>query len=115
MIAGKLRAVVASVAFYPVTLVYLAASMTTVAVVGGVVRLDVGLLLLGLASVLVILISMRREVGTVHHLVNAQHDALLAKIGAMALRIDQLLDTLTEAGVAIPADSQGVDRDRAPH
>jgi predicted transporter len=110
----RIRRVVHSVAFYPVTLTYLAGAMITVAVVGDGLRLDIGLVLLGLFAVLVIMLSMSREVGTVHTLVNSQHDALLAKIGAMALRIDELLGALIAAGVSIPQDKAGVDRERKP-
>ena len=94
-----------SVAFYPVSVVYIAAAVDLSAIVGEAIRFDVGLVLLGLLAVLVILLSMRREVSNVHTLVNSQHDALVA-------RIDQLLAALTEAGVQVPHDDAGVGRGR---
>jgi hypothetical protein len=113
MTGAYLRRVSRTAAFYPVTIVYLAAAVDIAAIAGGAVRLDIGLALLGLLAVLVVLLAMRREVGSVHTLVNSQHDALVATIDAMSRRIEQLVDALHEAGVQVPHDQGGVDRDRA--
>ena len=101
-----------STAFYSVTLVYLAAVGIGIAVSEDMMRFDVGLVLLASVAVLSIVGSMRIEVGKVHTLVNSQHDVMVAKIGAMSLRIDELLGTLLAAGVKVPEDKAGVDRDR---
>jgi hypothetical protein len=105
MTHAYLRRVARSAAFYPVTVVYLAAVLALIGVVGGVLSLEVGLTALGFVAMLVVLVSMRGDVGQIHVLVNSQHDALLE-------RVDELLDALHEAGVAAPKDKAGVDRDR---
>jgi hypothetical protein len=105
-----LRRVTRSVAFYPVTVVYVSAVVDLAAIVGGAVRLDIGLVLLALLAVVVILLSMRREVSNVHALVNSQHDALVASAESMGDRIDQLIAALNTAGVPVPHDEAGVDR-----
>jgi hypothetical protein len=106
---------VRSAAFYPVTVTYLGAVLTLVAVVGGVLKLEVGLTILGFVAVLVVSLAMRGDVGKIHTLVNSQHDALIEQIREMGDRIDQLLDALQDAGVSIPHDTQGVDRERQQH
>lgn len=113
MTGAYLRRVSRTATFYPVTIVYIAAIVDLTAVVGGAIRLDVGMVLLGLLALLVVLLSMRREVGSVHTLVNSQHDALVATVRAMSRRIEELVDALHEAGVQVPHDQGGVDRDRA--
>lgn len=121
----RLREIVGSVSFYPVTLTYLAATVLAAAVANKVIQLAIGLILLSLFTFIVILLSMHREVNKVHTLVNSQHDALVGKlkemsqrndelaetVSAMALRIEELLDTLRAAGVPIPQDKAGVDRE----
>jgi hypothetical protein len=90
-----LRRLAGSISFRPVLTVYVGAVIDAWAVASGYVRTEVGVLLLGFVAVMVLLSGMRREVATVHKLVNSQHDALVD-------RVDQLLDALETAGVSIP-------------
>lgn len=106
-----LRRVVTSTAFYPLSTLWVAAMLILSAVVGGALRLDVGLTLLTLSAVLIVVLAMRRDVSTVHSLVNSQRDELVTTIKEMGDRIRQLIVALQEAGVAVPHD-EGVDRDR---
>jgi hypothetical protein len=110
MTGPYLRRVAAAPAFYPASTMWLAAALVLAAAAGHILRLDVGLALLTLFAVLVILISMRREVTSVHELVNSQHDVLVARVETMADRIGQLIGALESAGVAVPHDEAGVDR-----
>lgn len=96
-----------SVVFYPVTAVYVAGSVILALVVGGQMQFDVGLLLFTAVTGLVLIGATRREVTKVHHLVNSQRDLLLE-------RIDQLVEALLAAGVRVPTDKAGVDRERKP-
>ena len=95
-----LRKPFSSLTLYPITTVYVAG--VTVAVGIGLSWFDInaGLIALTAISLTVVLIALTREVRIVHHLVNAQRDALL-------LRIDDLVDSLNEAGVALPLREQG--------
>jgi hypothetical protein len=102
----SVRQVAASPAAYPVTIVYLAAAGVLAAIVGRLLRLDVGLALLALVAVLVVLASMHREMSAVHGLVNSQHDDLVA-------RVSQLTAVLRAAGVRVPNDDDGVDLGRS--
>jgi CHASE1-domain containing sensor protein len=79
----------------PALTVYVAAVVDAWAVVEGVLAVDLGLILLGVVTGLVIMCSLHHEVTAVHKLVNSQHDALTA-------RVDQLLATLAAAGVQAP-------------
>src|SRR4051812_36659548 len=100
-----LQRVARSIAFYPVTQVYVAGSGILFAVVGRWVRLDVGLLLFTVFAVLVLLHATMREVAKVHILVNSQRDLLLE-------RIQQLTDALRDADMIVP-DERGTHR--GPH
>lgn len=91
------RQVVRAVAFYPISAVYAAVAVVVAAVAGHTLRPDVALVIIGMAALLVLQLSMRHEVSTVHGLVNSQHDALVA-------RIDQLTAALVAAGVQVPHD-----------
>jgi uncharacterized membrane protein YhaH (DUF805 family) len=101
-----------SAAFYPVTIVYLGAVLAVVAIVGGVLKLEIGLAILGFVALLVVSLSMRGDVRATHVLVNSKHDALLGQVTKMGDRIEQLLEALKDAKVSIPHDTQGVDRER---
>lgn len=110
---APLKRAVQSVAFYPVTVLYLAGTAIAAFVVGGWLRFDLGLVLFAAAAILLVLISTHREVGTVHVLVDGHHHALVELVDKMANRINQLVDALLEAGVTVPKDEAGVDRDRS--
>lgn len=97
--------VLRSVAFYTATLTYLSGVAVAFGVAAGWLRFDVGLILFAACAILVVLVATHRSVEVVHGLVNSQHDAMVE-------RIDELLDALTAAGVSIPHDRAGVDRDR---
>lgn len=84
-----------SVVVYPSTGIWLAGSTALIAMAAGKLRLDIGLVLLALLTVLLIQLGMRREVRKVHVLVNSQRDLLLS-------RIDQLIAALRTAGVDVP-------------
>jgi hypothetical protein len=101
-----------SAAFYPVTVTYLGAVLAVVGIVGGVLSLQVGLTILGFVALLVVSLAMRGDVGKIHTLVNSQHDALIEQVSKMGDRIEQLLNALQDAGVSIPHDKGGVDRER---
>lgn len=81
--------------FYPVTTVYLAGVVVAVGIAGGVFDQTVGLAVLTAITLIVVLVSMFREVQVVHHLVNSQRDALLE-------RITELVNAMHEAGVDLP-------------
>lgn len=97
---SRLRRFTSSIAFYPVTAVYVAAAAASAAVAGRYLRLDLALVIVALVAVMAIQLSMRHEVRTVHHLVNSQRDELVA-------RIDQLTAALVAAGLPVPDDRPG--------
>lgn len=96
---APLRRFLHASALYPVSLCYLTAVLALVLTVSGALTLPMAVVGLALTAVLIVLIAMRREMSTVHRLVNSQHDQLVA-------RIDQLVAALIAAGVAIPAEAE---------
>lgn len=92
-----IRRVVGSVAFYPVTLTYIAGVAMMALAVAGKIRVDVAVLASAVFACLAVVIALDREVRTVHRLVNSQHDVLIA-------RVKQLVDALVAAGVTIPTE-----------
>lgn len=92
---ARLRKLVGTIVFYPVTFVYLVGVAVAVAVAHGQVGLGMGLLILTGLTVAALLVATFREVRVVHYLVNSQRDLLLR-------RIADLIDTLNEAGVPLP-------------
>lgn len=89
-----LRRMVQSTAIRPVTSIYVVAVIIIVTVAEGWTRADVGVVLLAIACHFSITASMRRELTTVHHLVNA----------SLIARVDQLIEALHEAGIDVPRD-----------
>lgn len=103
---NKVVRVFKSYSTYPISTVYLAGVIVAVFISLGWVSLGTGLLILTLAAVIVLLITqsieLRRqtkEILTVHLLVNSQRDELLN-------RISDLVDTLENAGIALPDREQ---------
>jgi len=91
-----------TLAFYPVTFTWCTGMGLTAAVVAGVLRLDVATVLFTLVVIAILLSATHHEVGTVHTIVNAQHDEMVRTINRMSARIDQLLHALYRAGVPVP-------------
>lgn len=90
-----LTRVVQGVSFYPLTGFYVGAVTILMLFSSDVINFQTGLIALTLTGVSMLLYSMRREVRTVHILVNSQRTEML-------LRIDQLVTALTDAGVPVP-------------
>ncbi len=95
MMSDWARRVERSVVGYPLTGVYLAGTAVAVLISADLLPLAPGLLGLLVVAGLMLMVGIRREVATVHWLVNSQRDVLLD-------RIDQLIATLTDAGVVVP-------------
>lgn len=98
--SGWLRRLATAPSTRPALTIYVAAVLLAWAFAAGYLRGDVALILLGIATALVVIGDLHHEIRTVHGLVNVQHDALLR-------RIDQLVVTLTQAGVSIPPYDTG--------
>jgi hypothetical protein len=96
-----LRRVARSTEFYPLSLTWAIGMSLTAAVSARLIRADVGIALFTLIIAL-LLSATHREVGTIHTLVNAQHDDLIRTINRMSTRIGQLLNALHRAGVQVP-------------
>lgn len=101
-----------SATFYPISILWLAGMAIAAFVAGGWLRFDVGLILFAVAAIMLVLVSTHRELGTVHVLVDGQHHALVELVERMGDRINQLVDALKAAGVQVPHDDAGVDRER---
>lgn len=95
-----------SVAFYPLTTMYLAAVAVVVLVARGTISVPTGVILLALVVLVLLMVSTLkelravraatlRELASVHSLVNGQQTKLIA-------RIDQLTEQLTAEGKAVP-------------
>ena len=80
MTVAYLRRAADAAATIPALVIYVAAVATAAAVAGRAVRLDVGVVILGVFTVMVIQAAMHREVTKVHVLVNSQRDELVAHI-----------------------------------
>lgn len=87
---------------WPVTTTYIFAVGGLVTVAQGWVGVTLAIALLGLMTVAVILVSMRREISTVHILINSQRDELVD-------RIVELTETLKVANVHVPDSTTDVD------
>lgn len=92
---GILTRITHSVIFYPISIVYLSAALVVALAAGHWIRFDVGFALLTLVVIATLLVSTRRELTLVYSRANAQH-------GAQMARIEQLIDALIAAGVAVP-------------
>lgn len=86
-----------SVALRPVTGVYLAGVAVIMLIVHNLLSVTVGILIFGIAAVLILLATVYEELREVHVMVNGQHEALLE-------RIAELHDALNAAGVPIPPE-----------
>jgi len=91
------RKVISSVAFYPITVMYLAAVAVLSLVVASVLRLDAGVLLLGLVAVFLIIATVQREVEHFHKIMDDERDLCIA-------RIELLAQTLRDHGINVPED-----------
>ncbi len=84
-----------SVVLWPATAVYLLGIASTVLIAGEYIDLGTGLAIFGVLSILVVLVSIARELRKVAVTVNVQHDALLS-------RVEQLDLALRDAGLRVP-------------
>lgn len=109
-VARTFRAIIRSLAFYPVTLTYLLAIAMLAAVLAGRLRLDVAFALFTLTVIAILLTATHREVTRIRALVDAQHDEMLRTINRMSTRIGQLLQALRRADVPVPHDNAGADQ-----
>lgn len=96
-----------SLTFYPVTMVYLGGVGVAMGISSGWIDGGPGLLLLSMLTLIVVLVSMFREVQVVHHLVNSQRTALLE-------RIAELVEAMQEAGVELPPREQEAQQGTEP-
>lgn len=93
--AARVRHVLSGSALYPVTTVYVGAVGVTLGVAGGTLRLDVGLIALGVLAAMAIVLATLREVQVVHLLVDAQREELRS-------RIEVLVALLIAHGIELP-------------
>jgi ABC-type transport system involved in cytochrome bd biosynthesis fused ATPase/permease subunit len=89
------RHVTLNISVYPISTVYASGVLVAYALTAGWIGLGTGVIALTMIATLAVLVSMHREVQVVHHLVNAQRDALLE-------RITELVEAMHEAGVDLP-------------
>lgn len=90
-----MRTLTKTMAFYPVTAVYLAGVAVAIGITAQLIELSSGVLVLTAIAFLAVLLSMFREVQVVHYLLDIQRNELLG-------RIAELVESLHEAGVETP-------------
>jgi c-di-AMP phosphodiesterase-like protein len=102
MISICWRAILHAPSLYRQTVSYIASVIVLILVTMDKMRLDVGIVVLGIVAILIVLQSVNQrvqvvsdELDTVHTMVNSSHDEMLD-------RVDQLIEALSDAGVAIP-------------
>lgn len=96
----RLRHLMTSAAFYPITLVYLTSVLLALLVAEGLLERDVGLVILTFVAIVALLVATLREIRTVHNLVNSQRDELLSQIALLA-------EQMESAGLAVPDRVEG--------
>lgn len=98
----------------PLTTLYLMASGVIVAGFAGWIEGPTAIVILTFMFVILLVLGLYREnkvaaeavaeqLGTIHTLVNSQHDDLVSLNAVLVERIDQLIDVLTAAGITVPA------------
>lgn len=89
---------------WPITILYVGASSVASLMAANVLGVAPGLILIAVLFCMMLVVSVSREIKSVHHLVNSQRDELLA-------RIDQLIQVLVAADITVPrATEKGKER-----
>lgn len=96
-------------ALYPVTCCYLAGVIALLWASTGLLKVEYAIVVLGFASMIIIMVAMKNEVATVHYLVDHQHDLLND-------RIEQLTQTILDVrpAVKLPDDPVAATRTSPP-
>ena len=97
-----LRRLLVAPATRPATTVYIGGVLFLIMLNQRWIELGQAMILFALATLLVIISALHREIATVHFLVNSQHDQFTA-------RIDQLIAALVAANVQVPEEIVGGD------
>jgi len=98
----KIKCILGSAFFYPLTAGYISAIVTIMLIASNTVGVNQGIAGLGLVTLMILVITMKREVSEVHCLVNSRTDKLEAKNDNLEDRIDQLILLLQHSEIDIP-------------
>jgi len=90
-----IKRVIDSPSTYPIATFWLGAMGILFAKSISWVNLPTAFVTLGFLAVLLIMAAFRKDVSTIHHLVNSQHDDLVD-------RVQQLTDALLSSGAEVP-------------